>query len=73
MKRTDRITLKLSQNNEDDEVVAYLTLPGHPSHSLERVAANTIRLRDLIADYKGPDLFFDFDENKVLIGVEILD
>jgi Protein of unknown function (DUF2283) len=57
---------------DDDDVVAYLTLPDHPGR-LSAVVKKNIRLRDVIGAYVGPDLFFDFDENNVLVGVEILD
>lgn len=77
MRRQERITLKIGENiegedYEDDEVVAYLTLPDHPGAGRVAVKKN-VRLRDLIGDYTGPDLFFDFDEHNVLVGVEILD
>jgi hypothetical protein len=74
MTRKERIYLKVSQNDEDEdeEIVAYLTLPDHPGPSSGVVRRN-VRLRDLVGDYVGPDLFFDFDENNVLVGVEILD
>ena len=32
----------------------------------------TVSLRKIVGDYSGPDLNLDFDENNVLIGVEIL-
>lgn len=55
----------------DDEEVAYLRLPSHPG-STQGVVARTLSLRDLIGDYTGPDLNFDFDKDNVLIGVEVL-
>lgn len=72
MTRKDKIHLRISQDNEDEEVVAYLTLPDHPGRT-PGVVQRHIRLRDLIGDYVGPDLFFDFDKSNALIGVEILD
>jgi len=77
MKRQEKIALRISESVEgeedpDDEVVAYLVLPDHPGSGRVAVKRN-VRLRDLVGDYTGPDLFFDFDEDNVLVGVEILD
>jgi len=55
----------------DDDGVAYLRLPDHPG-TLPGVVKKTIRLRDLVAGYSGPDIHLDFDKNDVLIGIEIL-
>lgn len=71
MTRKERIQLKISDDDDDDDIVAYLTLPDRPEGLA--VVKRTLRLRDLIEDYIGPDLYFDFDEDNVLIGVEILD
>jgi uncharacterized protein YuzE len=65
---TPRMTLSIS---EDDEDVAYLTLPDHPGRGTPGVTAKQTRLRDLMA-YSGPDLYLDFDRDGKLIGVEIL-
>lgn len=65
-----------SEADEDydhDEITAYLTLPQHPGRGTYGCVKKTIRLYDLIADYKGPDIFLDFDAEGVLIGIEILD
>lgn len=64
--------LEVSDDPDDPEVVAYLTLPDHPGRGTACVKKQ-VRLRDLIGDYVGPDLYFDFGEKDVLIGVEILD
>jgi hypothetical protein len=72
MDRRKKINLKVSEDEEDEDVVAYLTLPDHPGPGSGVVKQN-VRLRDLIGDYVGPDLYFDFDENNTLVGVEILD
>ena len=57
--------------SEEDDDVAYLGLPGHPGFG-KKIVHKTLRLRDLVGDYQGPDLYFDFGENNRLIGVEIL-
>lgn len=63
-----RIELVVS---EDDEDVAYLSLPQHPG-SVASVVKKSIRLRDILGSYEGPDLVMDFDEHNALIGLEIL-
>ena len=60
------MTLKIS---DDDEDVAYLTLPGHPRTA--ESAVKQTRLLDLVA-YTGPDIYLDFDKDGKLIGIEIL-
>jgi hypothetical protein len=55
----------------DDEDVVYLKLPDHPG-GVPGIVKKTVRLHDVLGDYSGPDLYFDFDENNMLIGVEIL-
>lgn len=34
------------------------------------VIKKQIWLSDLINDYKGPPIYFDFDENDILLGIE---
>jgi hypothetical protein len=68
MSEMGKIQLQVS---EDDEDVAYLRLSGHPG-TVRGVVKRTVALRKVLGDYSGPDLNLDFDENNVLIGVEIL-
>lgn len=68
MSDSRKISLQVSG---DDGDVAYLKLATHPGSS-PGVVRKTVSLRELLNDYSGPDLNFDFDENNVLIGVEIL-
>lgn len=49
----------------------YVQLPKHPSGGQGFVKRN-VQLCDLLGRYLGPDIIFDFDENDVLIGIEIL-
>ena len=63
-----KMTLTISDGDED---VAYLTLPGYPGQGTPGAAAKQTRLLDLMT-YVGPDIYFDFDKNGTLIGVEIL-
>lgn len=48
---------------------AYLKLPTHPG--VLRNAKN-VTLVDLMGDYKGPYVVFDFDMDGVLVGIEIV-
>jgi hypothetical protein len=48
---------------------AYLKLPTHPG-TLR--SARTVTLVDLIGAYKGPYVVFDFDQQGVLVGIEIV-
>lgn len=57
--------------SDDDKDVAYLALPDHPGRGTPGVAVKQMRLRDL-TPYSGPDLYFDFDKDGQLIGIEIL-
>jgi len=63
------ISLKIS---EDDPEVAYLYLPAHPGKEIFGVVKKQVRALDLIPNYKGPDVYLDFDGEGVLIGIEIL-
>jgi hypothetical protein len=48
---------------------AYLKLPTHPG-TLK--GARTVTLVDLIGAYQGPYVVFDFDQQGVLVGIEIV-
>ena len=52
---------------EKDDV-AYITLEKFE----DRKVSKTVKLRDLIEDYKGADVMLDFSTDEVLIGIEIL-
>ena len=68
---TKGIKLKLS---EDDDLTGYVYLPEHPGFETLKsgISKKQIHLHELIEDYKGADIIFDFDKNNVLIGIEIL-
>ena len=51
--------------------VAYLRLPTHPGIKVG-VVKRTVSLRDLVDDYKGPDVNLDFADGDVLIGIEVV-
>jgi hypothetical protein len=65
-----KIEFHPSQGGGED--VAYVSLPGHPGRGTSGVTRKQVRLREIYADYVGPDLYLDFDEQKRLIGIEIL-
>ena len=64
-----RIILKVSK---DDPEVGYVYLPQHPGPGNHGVIRSQKRLFDLIEDYKGIDVYLDFDENGELLGIEII-
>ena len=66
MPKSESIAFTLSPSGE----VAYLKLPLPPSG--ERKVAKNIRLHEIIAGFKGPDVIFDFDKDDRLLGIEIL-
>jgi hypothetical protein len=51
--------------------VAYLKLPNYPRTGHCKMS-RTIRLIDLVGTYRGPDVILDFDEENILVGIEIL-
>ncbi|WP_438015636.1 DUF2283 domain-containing protein [Sorangium sp. So ce315] len=57
--------------SDDDADVAYLRLPSHPGTSSCKMA-RSVRLRDLMGDYDGPDVVLDFDLRGILVGIEVL-
>jgi hypothetical protein len=63
------IELKVSPG---DPYVAYLRLPNHPRSGASGIVGRSIRLRDCIDQYRGPDISLDFDHTGVLIGIEVL-
>ena len=56
----------------EDQEVAYLTLPAHPGKGMPGVVKKQISLDSLITNYQGISVYFDFDINGVLIGIEFL-
>ena len=66
-----KIKLELSK---DDNLTGYVYLPNHPSPDIliVGISKKQIHLHELIKNYKGADIIFDFDKNDVLIGIEIL-
>lgn len=59
-----RFALKVS---EEDDDVAYL----HPAAGPCRMS-RSVRLRDVMGAYPGPDVVLDFDLHGTLVGIEIL-
>lgn len=67
-KRCGRFELRIS---DDDKEVAYLRLPTYPAEGFAKTS-KTVRLHDLIGQYQGPDVNLDFDQEGVLVGIELL-
>ncbi len=57
--------------SEDDQDVAYVTLPGHPGEGTKSAIAKQVRLSTLLS-YTGADIYLDLDVDGKLIGIEIL-
>ena len=51
---------------------AYVYLPDHPGPGNVGVVTTQLRLRDVCPNYTGPDLYFDFDKGRRLIGIDIM-
>ena len=51
---------------------AYLYLPDHPGEGKQACVTKQISLGSIINNYKGPDIYLDFDKSGVLIGIELL-
>ncbi len=66
-KKLGRFELRVSK---DDEDVAYLRLPSHPGETCKM--SKSLRLTELMGSYTGPDVVLDFDQDGVLVGMEIL-
>jgi hypothetical protein len=56
--------------SEDDPDVAYLTLPTHRDGPCR--VSRALRLAGVMGANKGPDVVLDFDEDGVLVGIELL-
>jgi hypothetical protein len=59
--------------SKDDPQVAYLYLSNFPRNASGKVVYKQICITDCIDGYKGPVLYFDFDENDQLIGIDIME
>jgi uncharacterized protein YuzE len=61
--------IKLEVNEDGD--MAYLYLPKHPVKGTTGVVTKQIPLSSIVADYQGPEVFLDFDNNGAMIGFEL--
>lgn len=57
--------------SEDDGDVAYLRLPSYLGVEACKMS-RSVRLREVLGNYEGPDVVFDFDMRGVLVGIEVL-
>ncbi|MCP4181600.1 MAG: DUF2283 domain-containing protein [bacterium] len=62
--------LKLSRK---DKSVGYVYLSNHPGAGTAGASSKNVHLSDLIKDYKGADIIFDFNEENEIIGIEIIE
>lgn len=56
----------------DESATAYIALPGHHGVPKPGIVSKSIRLEDLIKDFNGPRVVLDFNNEGLLIGIEIL-
>lgn len=59
----------------DEDAAAYLSLvpvDDVGAETVNRSTARSVRLMDLVGEYIGPELVFDFNEEGVLLGVEVV-
>ena len=62
-----------SEPDDEEDLVAYVSLPAHPGRGTQGVVKKQIRLRDLVGDHGSLDVYLDFDGNGQLIGMELVD
>lgn len=55
-----------------DPGVGYLYLVDHPGAGTPGCVAKQVRILDLVKDYRGPDIYLDFDKDGRAIGVEVV-
>ncbi|CAN5341466.1 hypothetical protein BH10PSE3_BH10PSE3_15660 [soil metagenome] len=56
-----------------DKTVGYLYLSRHPGPGTPGCVARTLRLHDLVPDYRGADIHIDLDASGEAIGIEVLE
>ena len=63
-KKTTSHEVQLEKND-----VAYIRFP---ESEKDQKVAQSVSLRDILSNYQGYDVVFDFSEEGILIGIEIL-
>jgi hypothetical protein len=63
-----RIKIKMERPDSD---TVYVALPGYPDPIKPGVVRKSVSLDDIF-EYRGPRVQLDFDEDGILIGVEIV-
>jgi len=58
--------------SDGDPNVGYLSLPEHPGKGIRGAVVKQIRLIELCPEYKGSDIYLDFDADNTLVGIEIV-
>lgn len=51
---------------------AYVYLPNHPGSGKAGVVAVQVRLKDVYPNYDGPDIHLDLNQDRQLIGIDIM-
>jgi hypothetical protein len=64
-----RIELTIS---DDDADVGYMSLPAHPGRGVPKAVTRQVALRELLPEYKGPEVYLDLDATNQLVGIEIV-
>ena len=67
MAKKQKIRVKLRGRDSD---TAYVELPGHEPKA--GIVAKMVCLNDVVDNFKGPRVNLDFNQDGVLIGIEIL-
>ena len=65
-----RIQLKIDDVSNNKKYSAYLSLD---SSSQKTCAIEKICLANIIKEYLGPEVYLNFNKNKKLIGIEIME
>ena len=57
--------------SKDDSCIGYLQLKNHPGRGVFAAVDKHVRISELLSDYIGPEIVFDFAADGQLIGLEI--
>ena len=58
--------------SEDETNTVYIQLPDHPGRGTSGCVKEMLRLETVLTNYNLPMINLDFDENRNLIGLEIV-
>jgi len=63
-----KVELELNPEGKD---MAYVSLPAHPGYDATKSRTNFVHLLELMPDYKGAGVAFEFDADGEIIGISI--